>query len=123
MSDPEPIKSIGDFLKPNQRKTPQDILLALVDGTKDIDLKTEINDPWGLTLLTLCETYLMDLNLPKSAKVLKDGLKIFLRYQFSKDRESRREIVRALEAMFSERREIVKSTDNSLASKLLRARK
>lgn len=115
-------KSLMDIFKPFRSMSPPDILVSLIDGTKDIDLKTEISDPMGLTVLTLSKDYLKSLGLPLSSKLVESFIDIFLRYQISKDRKSREEVIRALEALAIDNRNR-KEEKTSLSSKLLKAQK
>ena len=115
-------KSLMDIFKPFRSMSPPDILVSLIDGTKDIDLKTEISDPMGLTVLTLSKDYLKSLGLPLSSKLVELFIDIFLRYQISKDRKSREEVIRALEALAIDNRNR-KEEKTSLSSKLLKAQK
>lgn len=72
------------------------ILMKLMDGEKDIDLKTQIEKPRLFTVLTVYQDFIKDKNLSLSANLVQIFIKHFERYMISYKRESRKEIVEAL---------------------------
>lgn len=90
----------------------QQILNNLLDGNKDLDLKSHIFKPKNLASLKILSDVLGNLNLPKSNQIIKDFINIYLRYMVSFDRLSRKEIIKALTSLMEERKSIVKLTEN-----------
>lgn len=81
---------------PTQDLTFQEILNNMIDGTNDIDLKTEIIKPKELTTLKMISEYLKQIGYPISGQLLEDYIEFFLRYMFSHKRKSRNEVIKAL---------------------------
>lgn len=88
----------------------QQILISLLKGDEDLDLKTEITKPRELAKLKLLSEFLKDSKMIKTGryiggeingdKEMKMGfIEIYLRYMFSKDRESRKETIRAIQSL------------------------
>jgi len=73
-----------------------EILSLLIDGTKDIDLKTQINNPRPLAGLFVLANLLQQKNMEQSSLLIKDFLNTYFRYMISYNRESRKEIIKAL---------------------------
>jgi len=74
----------------------QQILNNLLDGTKDLDLKTHIFKPKQLASLNVLSDLLNRLKYIKSSKVIMDFIGIYLRYMISFERLSRKEIIKAI---------------------------
>lgn len=90
----------------------QQILNNLLDGKKDLDLKSHIFQPKHLASLKILSDCIGNLEYPKSEKIIKDFIHIYLRYMVSYDRLSRKEIIKALTSLMEERKSIVKLTEN-----------
>lgn len=73
-----------------------EILNNMIDGTKDVDLKTQILRPKELASLNILSTFIGKKRLFESEKIVKDFLEIYFRYMFSYERQSRKEIIRAI---------------------------
>jgi hypothetical protein len=84
-----------DFVQAGQEETAEKILVKLLDD-KGIELKTEIRDPRALAQLSTLARWLELEKMSQSAKIIDDFVDYFLRYMVSKDRQSRKEIVKAL---------------------------
>jgi len=74
----------------------QEILINMLDGEKNLDLKTHIHKPKQLSALVILSKYLKDNNCVKSSKLLDAFLLKFLRYMVSFDRLSRIEVIEAI---------------------------
>ena len=94
-------KSFDEMTKVEDKSEFYDILTQLVKGdTTDIDLKSEVKNPRLLVVLNQISNYCDEvLELPKSAKTLKDFLYKYLRIMFSFKRGSRKEIENIMKAM------------------------
>lgn len=79
----------------------QEILNNLLDST-DLELKTEIANPKRLAILTTFSEYLQANYFPKTAKTIETFVELYLTYMVSHNRESRKEIIRALTTMIRE---------------------
>lgn len=91
----------------------QQILNNLLDGSKDLDLKSHIFKPKQLASLNVLSDLLKRLEFKKSSKVIMDFIGIYLRYMVSFDRLSRKEIVKALSNLVEKENEnLRKLTDN-----------
>jgi len=78
----------------------QEILLSLLDE-EDLEMKTEIHDPLGLTALKILQEYLEKCELSKSAKLIDIFTEYFLKYMVSYKRKSRAEIIEAISKSMS----------------------
>lgn len=74
----------------------QQILNNMLDGTKNLDLKSHIYKPKELASLMTLSKYLKTLGYKKSHRLIKDFIGYFLRYMVSYKRESRKEIIKAI---------------------------
>jgi len=74
----------------------QEILIAMLDGEKNLDLKTHIHKPKQLSALVILSKYLKSNGCKGSGKILDDFLLKFLRYMVSFDRLSRIEVIKAI---------------------------
>lgn len=91
----------------------QQILNNLLDGSKDLDLKSHIFKPKQLASLNILADLLKRLKYEKSYKVLIDFIGIYLRYMVSFDRLSRKEIIKAISNLAEKENEnLRKLTDN-----------
>jgi len=77
---------------------------ALLDG-KDVDTKTEIENPLNMARLMGIAVWLEAYNMNKPAKFIRAFIKSYNTFMISRDRKSRQEVVSVLgEAMKEERR-------------------
>lgn len=74
----------------------QEILINMLDGEKNLDLKTHIHKPKQLTSLVVLAKYLKENQCTKSSKLLEGFIEKFLRYMVSFDRLSRTEVIKAI---------------------------
>ena len=74
------------------------ILGNLLD-TKDIELKSEINDVASISVLKSLGDYLKSKKLPTSSKYILDYILNFLKYMVSYKRKGRMEIIDAVKGM------------------------
>jgi len=86
---------LDDIIETNDI-TLQQILNNLLDGSKDLDLKTHIFKPKQLASLIILANYFKVIKLEKSSKLIKDFVDKFLRYMISFKRLSRSEIIKAI---------------------------
>ena len=105
---------IFNELVPTDDISLQQILNNLLDGKQNLDLKTQVIKPKQLASLKVFAEMLGQLNFKKSNAVLESFIKIYLRYMVSFERQSRKEIIKAVSSLFeSENRDIVsKMTTN-----------
>ena len=78
----------------------QKILNNLLDGSKDLDLKTHIHKPKKLSALITFANYLKSLGLSEVSVLIIDFVKDFLRKMVSYNRLSRMEIVKAISSFY-----------------------
>jgi len=79
----------------------QEILNNLLDST-DLELKTEIANPKRLAILSVYSEYLKTNHFPKVSRTVNHFIELYLTYMVSHNRESRKEIIRALTTMIRE---------------------
>lgn len=77
----------------------QQILNNLLDGSKDLDLKTHINHPKDIASLYMLADYFKKMKLPKSSNILDFFIEKYLRAMISFKRMSRKEIILAVSNM------------------------
>jgi len=82
-----------------------EILNNLIDGSKDVDLKTQILKPKQLASLKVLSEFLGKLNYVKSKDTIERFLEIYFRYMFSYNRQSRKEVIQAISAQFEKKSE------------------
>ena len=98
--------AMGDLTLTDDDLTFEKILNALLDGDKNLDLKTHINKPKQLASLKIIQDVLKSAKCDKSSELIDSFTKKYLRYMVSFQRMSRTETIRAI----SEPREEMKPT-------------
>ena len=101
MSDKAPIEG---FIQGQQEQDigMQEILNVLLEGDKNLELKTHVIRPKQLAALSTLAEVLKISKYPKSSKLIKDFIDIYLRYMISYKRLSRGEVIRALTTVVQE---------------------
>ena len=94
------LREIINEIKPIKDISLQKILNNLLDGSKDLDLKTHIFKPKQLSALITFADYLKSLGLTEVSVLIIDFLKDFLRKMVSYKRLSRVEIVKAISSFY-----------------------
>ncbi len=74
----------------------QDILMDMLNGEKDLDLKSHVNKPKKMTGLVILSDHLKANQCRDSSKILSKFSNQFLRYMVSFNRKSRTEITEAI---------------------------
>lgn len=92
------LKGLGD-LSPVKDISLQDILMDMMDGNKDLELKTQIFNPKDLAGLNILSIVLKMDKLPKSSSILKKFIREYLKYMVSYNRQSRTELINAVAGM------------------------
>ena len=96
-------KGVGD-LKEISEKSLQDILISLLEGDKDLDLKTHILSPLNLARLKMISFFLKLQDYPDSSNLISEFIKTLNRYMVSFDRLSRTEIIKAVSSLLDKER-------------------
>lgn len=78
----------------------QQILLALISDKDNIELKTEIHNPFALTLIKMFGKLFQKKEYTGTATFISDLIQIFLEYMVSNKRKSRTEIEHILSSWF-----------------------
>ena len=78
----------------------QRILNNLLDGSKDIDLKTHIHKPKQLSALITFANFLKSIDLNEVSIIIIDFIKEFLRKMVSYKRLSRIEVIKAISSFY-----------------------
>ena len=95
--------------------TLQQILNNLLDGSQNLDLKTQIIKPKQLASLKVLSDILKGMEFKDSSKILKDFIEIYLRYMVSYERQSRKEIIKALSNLLeSENKDLVQKLTKNM---------
>lgn len=94
--------SVFDELTEGNDISLQQILNNLLDGKHNLDLKTQIIKPKILASLKVFAELLGKIKYPKSQTVLESFIKTYLRYMVSFDRQSRKEIIKAVSSLFEQ---------------------
>jgi len=92
-----------------------DVLINLIDGSKDIDLKTEIKKPKQMTSLKILADFLGKLKYTNCESILKEFLTTYFRYMFSFNRQSRKEVIQGISAQLEAKQ---KNMMNKLTEKI-----
>lgn len=110
------MSSVLDDLKPTEDDdlTYEKILNALLDGDKNLDLKTHINKPKQLAGLNTIENVLNKAGCKISGGVIDAFTQKYLRYMVSFKRMSRTETIKAI----SEPRKDIESEKSKFTKKL-----
>lgn len=93
------MKGIDDDMEEILEESLQDVLLDLQDSSKNLELKTHILKPKDLASLKILSKYLKSLGLFGSSELIKKFIKIYFEYMVSFNRESRKEIIKAITGM------------------------
>ncbi len=96
---------MGDLTPTDDDLTFEKILNALLDGDKNLDLKTHVNKPKQLASLRIIENILKDAKCPIASGLVDVFTQKYLRYMVSFRRMSRTETIKAI----SEPNEAIKS--------------
>lgn len=78
----------------------QQILLALISDKENIELKTEIHNPFALTLINMFGKMFKAKNYNGTDKFIATLIQIYLEYMVSNKRKSRTEIEHILSSWF-----------------------
>jgi len=76
-----------------------EILSNLLDGEKNLDLKTHIFKPKQLSVLFVLGSYLNGNGAKHTSGIIAEFIQIYLRYMVSFDRLSRVEIIKAISGL------------------------
>lgn len=108
--------NVFDELIPSDDISLQQILNNLLDGKHNLDLKTQIIKPKVLASLKVFAELLGKLKYKHSQTVLETFIKTYLRYMVSFERQSRKEIIKAVSSLFEqESKDIVSKMTKNLA--------
>lgn len=93
----------------------QQILNNLLDGSHNLDLKTQILKPKQLASLKVLSELISNLKYTKSSSIIESFIKTYLRYMVSYERQSRKEIIKALSSLIeSENKEFKEKITTNL---------
>lgn len=101
-------------MKPEADLSFEKILNSMLDGSKNLALKTEIHNPKDLSSLQMHGKYLTQLNMRKSGKNIEEWIKIYLENMVSYKRKSREEVSHVLASLREENAGKGKFTENIL---------
>ena len=87
---------MGDLTLTDDDLTFEKILNALLDGDKNLDLKTHINKPKQLASLKIIRDVLKGAKCPTSSELIDAFTEKYLRYMVSFRRMSRTETIKAI---------------------------
>ena len=87
---------MGDLTLTDDDLTFEKILNALLDGSKNLDLKTHINKPKQLASLKIIRDVLKLAKCPMSSELIDAFTEKYLRYMVSFRRMSRTETIKAI---------------------------
>lgn len=108
--------SVFDELVPSDDISLQQILNNLLDGKHNLDLKTQIIKPKDLASLKILAELLGKLKYPKCEMIIENFIKTYLRYMVSFERQSRKEIIKAVSSLFEqESKDIISKMTKNLA--------
>jgi len=92
------MSSLNDMMEFSESSI-QEILVDLLNGEKDLDLKTHIHKPKQLTSLVILSKYLKANKCKVSGKLLDDFIAKYIRYMVSYRRLSRTEVIKAISSL------------------------
>ena len=92
------MSKVGGFdeLEGMNESSLQEILMDLIDGEKNLDLKSHVNKPKKMTGLVILSDFLKVNQCRDSSKIISKFSQQFLRYMVSFNRKSRTEITEAI---------------------------
>lgn len=104
---------IVDLSEVKTELTPISVLNNMIDGTKNVDLKSDISNPKALALLKTMSKVYNSLDFTLASDYIEFFIKHFLRYRISKNRLSRIEVKDVLSAQVAlERQKLVEKTES-----------
>lgn len=83
-------------LKPIKPLTTLSVLNNMINGDDNVDLKTDISNPKALALLKIIGNLYSERGFDTPALYIKNFIDIFLRYNISRNRLSRKELTEVL---------------------------
>ena len=98
------LREFMDEIIPTKDISLQKILNNLIDGEKNLDLKTHILKPKQLSGLVVLQSYLKSIDLPNSSKLIENFMTTFKRLMVSYKRLSRTEIIKAISSILEKER-------------------
>jgi len=98
------LREFMDEIIPTKDISLQKILNNLIEGDKNLDLKTHIFKPKQLASLIVIQEYLKNIGLTKSSDLIKSFMKHFKRLMVSYKRLSRIEIIKAISSILEKER-------------------
>jgi hypothetical protein len=90
------MSDLGKIVRNIDKISTNEILALLIQVDKDLDLKTEIAFPLQHTKMFILGKYLGATNKPKCEKIIDITLNKLHRFLISKNRQARKEILRAI---------------------------
>lgn len=93
--DTEVEKVLGELTEVKEVSI-HEILINLLDGEQNLDLKTHIFKPKQLSGLFVLGSYLNDTGAKHTSGIIAEFIEIYLRYMVSFNRLSRTEIIKAI---------------------------
>ena len=102
MEEPEPV---FPDMEDSEELNDLQVLNTLLDGSKNLDLKTDIVNPKQLAVLKMISNVMNSWELTIGGGAISDYILIFLRYNVSKDRLSRKEVVEVLSSRMAMRKD------------------
>ena len=97
------LKEIMNEIIPTDDISLQQILNNLLDGSKNLDLKTHIFKPKQLASLVILSSHLKNIGLKNSSKIIDAFIVKYERYMVSFKRLSRKEIVSAFSSLMEKK--------------------
>lgn len=94
-----------------EKNRDNEILKDLLNADSNLDLKTEIKKPLQLAIFQSFSNFISTKGFINCSLFLDDVIKTFLRYNISKDRQSRKEIISAIISMNEKEKPILTSID------------
>jgi len=94
-------KDFSDIFQTSDFSEFYNVLQQMLDGSKDIDLKTEIHRPRIISIMQTITEFANQLNLKQTADTLRKFVIYYYRNMVSFNRGSRKEIVQALQSIAS----------------------
>lgn len=94
------IKDIYKDLIKSEDLSLEKILAILLKSDDNLALKTQVDNPLGLSILSMLAEYLKTKKLKISSKLLKGFIKLYLEYMVSYKRMSRKEIIEGMKSLY-----------------------
>lgn len=106
------MEDIYDHMIRTEKIEPEEILNSMLKSDENLALKSDIENPSYLNIIRMLHLYLEKKGFPLSAMVLEWFIQGYLEYRISNKRQSRKEIIEGITALYRYEKQIMKERND-----------